>query len=165
MLAIAGYTIFDPSLVMTMPLPAGLGDGRVRIERAPTAEWLGAFAEANGLPAGMRATHDAIIRAIAMPTAFATCEERGRPVAFALAVVEAGMVGLFDVVTRAAERGRGFGRAVTGALLDWGRQAGASAGYIQVRGANHVARNLYASLGYREVYGYHYRMPPNWAAP
>lgn len=164
-LAAAGYTVFDPSLVMTTELSPGLGDSRVRIERAPTVEWLAAYAEANGLPAGMRAVHDAIIRAITMPAAFATCEERGRPVAFALAVIEAGMVGLFDVVTLAAERGRGFGRAVTGALLDWGRQAGATASYIQVRSVNHVARSLYASLGYREVYGYHYRMPPGWAAP
>jgi GNAT superfamily N-acetyltransferase len=159
-LAAAGYTMFDPSLVMTMPLAAGLGDGRVRIARAPTAEWLGAFAEANALPAATRATHDAIIHAIALPAAFATCEERGRAVAFGLAVIERGMIGLFDIVTCRAERGRGYGRAVTGALLDWGRREGATMGYIQVRSANDVARNLYASLGYAQVYAYHYRMPP-----
>jgi GNAT superfamily N-acetyltransferase len=159
-LAAAGYTFFDPSLVLTMPLDGGPGDDRVRIDRAPTADWLAAFAEANGLPAAMRATHDAIVHAIAPPAAFATCEEGGRAVAFGLAVMERGMIGLFDIVTLPAERGRGYGRAVTGALLDWGRREGATASYIQVRSVNDVARNLYASLGYEQVYAYHYRMPP-----
>lgn len=164
-LSAAGYTMFDPSLVMTMSLVAGLGDDRVRIDRVPTAEWLAAYAEANGLPAAIWATHDAIVHAIALPAAFATCENGGRAVAFGLAVMERGMIGLFDIVTLHAERGRGYGRAVTGALLDWGRREGARASYIQVRSVNEVARNLYDSLGYRQVYGYHYRMPPGWAAP
>jgi GNAT superfamily N-acetyltransferase len=162
-LAAAGYTLFDPSLVMTMPLVAGLGDDRVRIEHVPRVKWLHAFAEANGLPAAMRPIHDAIVRAIAMPAAFATCEEKGRPVAFGLGVIEAGMIGLFDIVTIPGERRRGHGRAVTGALLDWGRRAGASASYIQVRGENDVARRLYERLGYAQAYAYHYRMPPGWS--
>ena len=68
-LAAAGYTMFDPSLVMTMPLAAGRGDSRVRIEHAPSAEWLQAFADANGVPGAMQAVHDAIVRAIALPAA------------------------------------------------------------------------------------------------
>lgn len=164
-LAAAGYTMLDPSLVMTMPLAAGLGDGRVRIDRVATAGWLDAFAKANGLPEAMQATHDAIVHGIGLPAAFATCEDSGRAVAFGLAVMERGMIGLFDIVTLPAERGRGYGRAVTGALLDWGRREGAIESYIQVRGTNHVARNLYASLGYAQVYAYHYRMPRGWAAP
>ncbi len=70
------------------------------------------------------------------------------------------MIGLFDIVTLPAERGRGYGRAVTGALLDWGRREGATGSYIQVRAENPIARSLYASLGYEQVYAYHYRMPP-----
>jgi GNAT superfamily N-acetyltransferase len=163
-LAAAGYTRFDPSLVLTMPLAPGLGDDRVRIEQAPTEAWLGAYAAANGLPVGMRSTHDAIVGAIAMPAAFASCETEGRAVAFGLAVLEGGMIGLFDIVTLPAERGRGFGRAVTGALLEWGRRAGATGSYIQVRSVNAAARSLYASLGYGEAYAYHYRMPPGWDA-
>jgi GNAT superfamily N-acetyltransferase len=163
-LAAAGYTLFDPSLVLIALLAGGHGGSGVRIERAPSADWLDAFAAASGLPAGMRATHDAIIHAIAKPVAFATCRDRGKAVAVGLAVMERGMIGLFDIVTIVAERGRGHGRAVTGALLEWGRQTGATKSYIQVRSANDVARKLYASLGYAQVYAYHYRMPPGWSA-
>ena len=58
-----------------------------------------------------------------------------------------------------SERGRGLGRALTSALTQWGRSAGARTAYLQVREQNATARRLYAALGFQEAYRYHYRVP------
>ena len=57
------------------------------------------------------------------------------------------------------KRGRGNGRRLTNALLQWGRQMGAQNAYLQVRAQNEGAQNLYAGIGFQEVYRYHYRVP------
>jgi N-acetylglutamate synthase len=44
--------------------------------------------------------------------------------------------------------------------LGWGKSVGADQAYLQVRAENSVARELYASLGFVERYGYHYRVSP-----
>ena len=69
-------------------------------------------------------------------------------------------VGLFDIVVAQHARGQGMGRALTKAIMCWGREAGAEHAYLNVRDSNHVAVNLYSSLGFREAYSYHYRVPP-----
>ena len=155
----AGYALFDPSLVLVAPLPAAHGIADVEIEHSPSAAWLGGFAAANGIAAGQRPIHDLMVSSIAMPAAFATLWVDGRPIGFGLAVYERGAIGLFDIVIAPAERGRGNGRALTGALIQWGRSAGARTAYLQVREQNAGARRLYAALGFREAYRYHYRVP------
>jgi ribosomal protein S18 acetylase RimI-like enzyme len=94
-----------------------------------------------------------------MPAAFATLRADGRAIGFGLAVCERGAVGLFDIVIAPSERCRGRGRALTSALLRWGRRTGAQTAYLQVREQNEVARKLYAGLGFQEAYRYHYRVP------
>jgi len=87
-------------------------------------------------------------------------DANGETVAAAMAV-NAGGTGVYhNVVTRADRRGEGFGRAVMAAALDWTRQAGAESAAIQVVDDNVPAIKLYRSLGFSEVYRYHYRMPP-----
>lgn len=108
----------------------------------------------------MRQSHDAIIHSLAMPAAFVTVRDGGQPVGFGLGVYERGFVGLFDIVVVQKARGRGIGRAITMAIMCWGRDIGAEHAYLNVRGANRVALNLYASLGFSEAYAYHYRVPP-----
>jgi len=48
--------------------------------------------------------------------------EDGSPIAYGLAVVERGMVGLFDIVTVSEARRRGAGRLLVKSLLAWGRR-------------------------------------------
>jgi N-acetylglutamate synthase len=158
-LANAGYSIFDPSLVLFAPLSGGMSDGNVRIEEAPSAAWLDGFAAANEIAAQDRAIHDRMVSLIAMPTAFATLIENERAIGFGLAVYERGAVGLFDIVVVPPERGRGNGRKLTNALLQWGWQTGAQKAYLQVRERNTGAHKLYTGLGFREAYRYHYRVP------
>jgi ribosomal protein S18 acetylase RimI-like enzyme len=72
-------------------------------------------------------------------------------------VVEAGYVGLYDIVTNAEHRRQGHGRRLIGDLLTWAKGEGAHMAYLQVMLNNEPALRLYAGLGFEEVYRYWYR--------
>ncbi len=72
-------------------------------------------------------------------------------------VVEGGIVGLYDIFTPPEKRGQGHAQTLCLALLDGARAQGAVEAYLQVGADNHVAKRLYARLGFRFGYRYHYR--------
>ena len=157
MLAAAGYEKLDPSLVMTAPLDADRAAPGVTLAPAPTPAWLNGIAAAQGVAPSHRLIHDRIVQSIALPTAFATAHVGGTAAGFGLGVGERGAVGLFDIVIRQEFRGKGLGRAITLALMAWGREGGAGTAWLQLVEANPVARRLYQTLGFRAAYPYHYR--------
>ena len=86
--------------------------------------------------------------------------ERGdEPLATAICVHDGDLAGLFEIATDAVERGNGFGRRIILSALKWARLRGAQQAWLQVEADNDVARRLYASLGFKESYRYHYRRP------
>ena len=139
-MAAAGYERLDPSTVMTAALGAAQDDRRVRIEPGATPAWLNGIAAAQGVAPSHRLVHDRIVQAIALPAAFATAYVGAQAAGFGLGVGERGAVGLFDIVVRPEFRGQGLGRAITRALMAWGRDGGAETAYLQVNDANRVAR-------------------------
>lgn len=142
---------FAPAPPVFMPAPP---QATVRLDATLREDWLGPAMAAYGHgEAGARALRR-MLPLIAPPHVYATLTLDGVPAAFGLAVAEAGMVGLYDLVVAPQARGRGLGRALTQALWRWGVEQGAAAAYLQVRVANPTARALYASLGFREVYRY-----------
>ena len=157
LLAAAGYEKLDPSTVMIAPMDAAQAQPAVTLALASTPAWLNGIAAAQGVAPSHRAIHDAIVKSIALPTAFATVHVGETAAGFGLGVAERGAVGLFDIVIRQEFCGRGLGRTVTRALMDWGREGGASGAYLQVFDANRAALTLYESLGFRAAYPYHYR--------
>ena len=158
-LAASGYRFLDPSIVMTVPLEDQSFDSDgVTIESTLTPEWGDGFSAAANISPKMRPLHDQILTAIAPATAFAISRLSGAPVGYGLAVTENGVTGLFDIVVMQSARGRGAGRVLTTALLQWGRSCGAREAYLQVMSENQIARSLYASLGFTEAYRYHYRI-------
>ena len=56
-------------------------------------------------------------------------------------------------------RGRGFARRAVLSALKWAHSRGARLGWLQVEADNAAAIHLYASLGFSELYRYHYRQP------
>jgi ribosomal protein S18 acetylase RimI-like enzyme len=156
-LAAAGYEKVDPCTVMTAPLAQAAAAAHVRVETGATPAWLNGVTAAQGVAPSHRAIHDRIVQSIALPAGFATAYAGGAAAGFGLCVVDRSAVGLFDIVVRPEFRGRGLGRRITGALMHWGRAAGAQSAYLQVFQANQVAIGLYESLGFRAAYPYHYR--------
>ena len=113
------------------------------------------------MPQADRPVHDAMLRSIAWPCGFATLRHDGEAIGFALAVLERGAVGLYDLVVAPAARARGHGRVLVQGLAAWGAAQGARFAYLQVREASHGAIRLYRSLGFEDAYRYHYRLPPS----
>lgn len=70
---------------------------------------------------------------------------------------EGDLVGLYDVFTAPAARGRGLSRALCARLLQRARDEGARTAYLQVDAANAPARKVYMRLGFQDAYTYHYR--------
>jgi ribosomal protein S18 acetylase RimI-like enzyme len=162
MLAARGFTRADETIVMTAPLDGALvrPDPDVTVAAATTREWLAGSAAANGVPALRRTIHDAMVAKIAAPVGFAQLVTGGLPIAWGIAVVERGRVGLFDIVTAPASRRQGAGRRLVGHILHWARNAGATSAYLQVVAANAPAISLYRGIGFRDAYRYHYRIAP-----
>jgi ribosomal protein S18 acetylase RimI-like enzyme len=159
-LAGLGYRRIDESLVQVAPLDGRFtADPAVTFSSAPGADWLEGFAALSPVAPAHRGTMTRMLRTIAAPVGFARVEQAGRPVAFALGVVDGDHVGLFDILVAPAARRQGLARRLTQSVGAWGRDHGARFVYLQVVATNAAALPLYASLGFETVYSYAYRVP------
>lgn len=159
-LAGAGYRRIDDSLIQRRALDGQFArDPEVLIDPAPSPAWLAGFAELSPVAPAHRETMERMLRSIAAPVGFARVEDDGRPIAFALGVVDGDHVGLFDVLVAPRARRRGLARRLTESVCAWGHVQGARFAYLQVVASNQAALPLYAALGFETVYSYGYRVP------
>ena len=107
-----------------------------------------------------RAGLSEIIGAIQPEAGLFMLEQDGEPLATAICVHDSDLAGLFEIATSEAERGKGFGRRLILSALKWARLRGARQAWLQVEADNEDALRLYGKLGFKEVYRYHYRRPP-----
>jgi ribosomal protein S18 acetylase RimI-like enzyme len=168
LLAGRGYRHLDPTLVMTrsltdpLPVPRAVGELRT----LPLAEWLAGYVAASDDPLPRQQTHAAMLDQIGSGAVFGALVVRDAPdpVAYGLAVVDGDLVGLFDIVTPAARRNRGYGGALVTGLVRHAADRGATTAYLQVTEANAAAQRLYRALGFSDAYRYWYRIAPPDAA-
>jgi len=156
-----GWESFEESRVLAMPLEADFAElAPVRFSDATDRNWLEAVAALAGLDRRSQELLDLIVSHIAHRQAGILIRDAaGEAAAAALAVDAAGIGVYHSVVVRSDLRGRGLGRAVMHAALNWTRSVGATEAAIQVVSANTPAVNLYTSLGFKEAYRYQYRRP------
>lgn len=131
------------------------------VSDAITPDWLSAYGDAHDTSVEER---EAIARALSRVKAkqgFAVIYHEGRPVASGRGAFADGWVGLFQISTHPTMRRRGFGAAVVGSILGWGREAGAQNAYLQVETKNGTARRLYRNFGFEEAYRYTYWWLPD----
>jgi ribosomal protein S18 acetylase RimI-like enzyme len=154
-----GYDVVTPTAVMTGF--AGVVTGHVdsdpddvRLAPEPDAGWLsvyryrGSALEPVALDLLLSAPHQV----------FASIERDGFTVAVGRLAVSRGWGGITAMEVAETYRGQGLARAVLTALAAYAADRGAPNLYLQVSADNAPARRLYASAGFADHHGYHYRV-------
>lgn len=95
--------------------------------------------------------------AIPKDTLAVSAWHKDRIIGTALGILDRDYVGLYAVHVHPEFRGQGLGRALCETLLDASRQQGAAFAYLQVVKGNTPAKQLYASLGFQDLYTYWFR--------
>jgi ribosomal protein S18 acetylase RimI-like enzyme len=159
-LAKYGLRRFDDTRVMVAaladePLPAlppGMQFNALALE--PFARRVG---ELRGSPLAQRQAHAE--RLLNSPVPFFAFELTldGETVACGQIALENDLVGLYDVFSAVASRGRGHATLLCRHLLSQARARGARHAYLQVEADNAPARAVYSRLGFADAYAYHYR--------
>ncbi|MFD2698935.1 GNAT family N-acetyltransferase [Paenibacillus shunpengii] len=156
----AGYSVVDATSVQTVDL-AHIRKPRltsVQIYERPHDEWLNNYYKLNQVKAADRITMERMLSNIKTRTGFISLYDDEQVVACGLGVVEREYIGLYDIVTDARYRNRGFGEQMILNLLSWGKEHGARFSYLAVVANNAPALRLYSKIGYTENYKYWYRV-------
>lgn len=158
-LAAKGYKADSPTSVQVLEL-----DG---VDKAPAQtalltenlhEWLPAFCRLSNISQRHEPTLKQLLHNPVPARCLASIRHQGQVVACGMGVLQEEFVGLFDVVTDANFRGRGFGKQLVLNILAWGKCNGAHTAYLQVMLDNEPALRLYSGLGFKEIYTYWYRI-------
>ena len=155
----SGYQLLSPTSVQILRLEKMNPDHDPAIVASDrsTEEWIDQYLRMSILQPNQIETLTLILQKIVPEHRLFTLIEKGTAVACGLAVVQAGFVGLFDVVTDPSFRRRGFGARLVDRMLLWGKQQNAKMAYLQVILDNSPAINLYQKIGFVEEYQYWYR--------
>ena len=160
-----GYAFVDQTLVLSAPLTRGETHASAGFQSVALDEWLLLYNQFNQARPEQVPLHRALLQKIVPRSLFASYyDEDGLPVACGLGVLENDTFGLFDIVTKTEQRRKGYGARLVAGMLAWAAQNGANQAYLQVVKTNKVARNLYAKIGFQELYDYWYRVQPATSA-
>jgi N-acetylglutamate synthase len=137
-----------------------MGSGLVaRVESSPNEAWLematrsSRFASSHQVFLGFLARLGPRARFV---TAYA---ERGDAAAIGLGIRSGQRLGIYAMLTLPEQRRRGAALAALTALAESALADGIPELYLLVERENTAARNLYARLGFQDLYHYHYRVP------
>lgn len=162
MLAARGYTREVETLVMTLPMTASpdlpiLPPGVKLLERT-TAEGIADAHRLKGSPleaVGQDLKRQSIWRGAQKFLALATADG---VVACGMARIEDAHVGIFNMRTDIAVRGKGYASLLMARLIDWGRHSGAHTAFLQVDCENTGAVTIYRRFGFIPQYLYWHRL-------
>ncbi len=156
-----GWERFDESLVMRLALEESVvHDAMDQIPMKDMNRFIGASLETHGIAPGLRIGLADVIGSIPAEAGLFVLEGDETPIATAICVHDGDLAGLFEIATCARERGQGYGRRIVLSALKWARLRGARQAWLQVGAENTAARRLYESIGFEEIYRYHYRRLP-----
>ena len=156
-----GWDRVSESLVMRASLAddVPVDDAMHQIPLKDIGRFMNAATAVHDLDAALRPGLTEIITSIEPEVGLFILESGGEPVATAICVHDGDLAGLFEIATGPRERGKGHGRRVVLSALKWARLRGAKDAWLQVEADNQAARRLYDSIGFTEIYRYHYRRP------
>jgi ribosomal protein S18 acetylase RimI-like enzyme len=157
----AGLQRFDDTRVMVLDDLASLEapplDGSVTLQSIGLEAFAQRVGGLRGSPLSQRQAHAQ--RLAQAPVPFHAWELRvdGEVQACGQFALEEDLVGLYDVFTAEAARGRGLASLLCTTLLVRARELGARHAYLQVDADNRPARAVYHRLGFADGYAYHYQ--------
>jgi ribosomal protein S18 acetylase RimI-like enzyme len=156
-----GLRRFDDTRVMVLADTASIAAPRLPthvslhgVGLEPFAQRVGAL---RGSPLSQRLAHGQRLANAPVPFFAFELHVDGQLVSCGQFALEADLVGLYDIYTAPAARGRGHARLLCQHLLALARERGARHAYLQVEGDNAPARAIYHGLGFSDAYAYHYR--------
>jgi len=159
-----GYRREADTQVMTRALsrchPTACSPSVVSLDRQ---SWAEVYSECADLTSHEHGLLLAMVRKMVMPIRLGALRAGDRFVSCGMAVGRGKRVGVYCVATAPERRNRGHCRELVDDLLIWGRNQGAQVAYLQVGRRNTPAQCLYARLGFRPVYAYHYLTRPHGA--
>lgn len=156
-LADQGYQYLDKSLVMQLSLE-GLERPVKTLEQKTASDWLSSFVDLSNAELDQHQAHLAILKRVNDKINFAVIKDEGEAVACGIGVVHNNSLGIFDLVTAANKRRKGYAKQLLASLHQWGASEGANHSYLQVVANNSGAISLYEKLEYKERYHYWYRV-------
>ena len=161
-LATQGYTSEGLSLVLHGDLGTvqAVRDPDVQLLPRPTPQWFAAMAQLQRHTKKEASLYRQIVGCLAIPAAFAIRSDERGIAALAYGAIHDGRICYESVVTDPGRQRRGYARRVVGSLAAWAADRGARGACLEVEAANTPACALYESLGFEELYRYHYRRAP-----
>src|ERR1051326_2100468 len=126
---------------------AAAADAAVELSPHAGGTWLAGMAALQRHNEAQRSTYRRIVRAVAVPCAFAALRVDGRIAALAVGALSNGMLCYESVITDPRHRRRSLARRVVAALAAWAAEQGAHGVCLQVEAANVPARALYDGFG------------------
>jgi N-acetylglutamate synthase len=161
-LAAQGYSSEGLSLVLLADIGAvpAMRDPDVQLLPRPTPQWFAAMAELQRHTKKQAGLYRQIVGRLAIPAAFAIRADDNGIAALAYGAIHDELICYESVVTDPGRQRRGHARQVITSLAAWAADQGARGACLEVEAANAPARALYQSLGFAELYRYHYRRAP-----
>ena len=155
-----GWSSFSESMVMRARLDDQMvRDAMHQIPLKDMARFIGAAIDIRSLDPGLRPGLSEVISSIKPHVGLFVLEQHQKAVSTAICVQDGALAGLFEVATEESQRGRGYGRRTLLSALKWAQARGANVAWLQVEADNERAIGLYRSMGFNELYRYHYRQP------
>jgi GNAT superfamily N-acetyltransferase len=156
-----GYQVLDQTLVMVLDLESIEIQPKSRYEFTGKKidEWMEIFYQVNPTQPDNHEVHKEILKAILNQCHLVVLNDSGVYASCGIGVLEAGYVGLFDIVTDSKARRKGYGTQIVLEILAWARKRSARYSYLQVVKQNFPARQMYEKIGFKELYQYWYRVP------
>ena len=161
-LAAKGYKADSHTSVQVLELDdVDKAPGQTALLTEDLDEWLPAYCKLSNIGGRRELTLKQLLHNVVPVLYLASIRHQGRIVACGMGVLQDRFVGLFDIVTDANFRGRGFGKQLMLNLLAWGKCNSVHTAYLQVMLSNEPALRLYSGLGFKEIYTYWYRIKRN----
>ncbi|MDW6026368.1 GNAT family N-acetyltransferase [Mesorhizobium sp. BAC0120] len=155
-----GWSYFSESLVMRLDLDqADFSEAIDQIPLKDIARFVTAALAVRGAGESIRPGLSEVIGSIQPDAGLFVHQIHDKPVVSAICVHDGELAGLFEIATDPGERRQGHARRLVLSALKWARQHGAGQAWLQVEADNGAALALYRSIGFVEIYRYHYRQP------